>query len=147
MFTFTPRTEEELNAMNLLEPGEGIFEILDAIQEVSQNGNNQIKLKLRVLDKNGREGIIFDYLVNIEFMEYKIRHFCECIGLMEKYNLGGFDANDCLGKSGKLKIGISKDKKGQYPDKNSIVDYLKGSESKTIQKELLKPFADDDIPF
>jgi hypothetical protein len=34
--------------------------------------------------------------------------------------LGSLDAIDFVGKTGLAKIGIQKDKTGQYPDKNSI---------------------------
>lgn len=145
MFTFTPKTEQDFQTMNLLEPGEGNFEIMNAIQKVSENGNPMIELILKVWDKNGKERNIFDYLVNVPSMEHKIKRFCDCCGLEVQYQAGCFAAEDCIGKSGKLKIAITKDKSGQYPDKNTVAGYLVGKGE--IVSFNIPALADDDLPF
>lgn len=143
MFTFTPKTEEELSAINLLEPGEGLFEVIQAIQKTSKSGNNMIEMKLRAWDKNGKEKIIHDYLVNIPELEFKIKHFCESTGMIEKYQQGKFTDIDCVGKTGKLKLIIKKDKTGDYADKNSVADYIKTDSFNTSENN----FINDDLPF
>lgn len=141
MFSFTPKTEEELNANNLLTPGIANFEVVQAMQKVSKSGNSMIEMKLRIWDRNGKEKIIHDYLVDIPSMSYKIKHFCDSTEMSDKYEQGCFSDVDCIGKTGKLKIIISKDKTGGYPDKNSVADYL------TTESKKEDAFHDDDIPF
>jgi hypothetical protein len=144
--TFTARTEEEINAINLLEPGECDFEVAKAVSKKSKaSGNPMIELTLKVWDIKGKEKTIFDYLINIPSMEYKIKHFCDSVGLDEDYQAGSLSAVKCEGKFGKLKLTIAKDKSGQYPDKNAVQDYVKSVSKKTNGTE--QPPFDDDIPF
>lgn|SRR3982750_488328 len=139
---FEPKKEEEL--ITLLAVGDGDFEVSTAKKEVSGAGNHQIKLVLKVWDSLGNQGIIFDYLMlnghNLSLR--KIRHFCYAAGLESSYEEGKLNASQCSGRTGKLKIGIQKDKEGVYPDKNSVQDYI------FIKKNTLaeNPI-DDEIPF
>lgn len=125
MLNFIPKTEKELSSINLFEPGTCAFEIIEAFQKNSKNGNPMIELKIRIWDKNGREKIISDYLVVIPEMEFKIKHFCDATGLEDKYNSGTLEDIDCVNKNGQLKLTITKDKSGKYPDKNTVLDYIK----------------------
>ena len=146
--TFTPRSDEEINALNLLEPGECDYEVVKAESKLSQaSGNKMIELVLKVWDVKGREKYVYDYLVNTPRMEYKIKHFCESANLMEDYISGSLSAIKCTGRCGKLKLIISKDKSGEHKDKNSVQDYIKLSEKEKVEFEKTKPFVDDDIPF
>ena len=146
---FTPMTEDKINEMGLLPNGLYDFEVLNAKDQLSKNGNEMIKLTLKVFDKSGKDRIIYDYLLNLESTQYKIKHFCDVAGLGEKYKLGEFNSIDCLGKSGKAKIQIQKDKTGQYPVRNTVSDYVLSSEKKNIkiEKEDLGPEFDEHLPF
>lgn len=140
--TFTPQTDDEL--IDLLSEGYGSFEVLSSEALKSKNENPMIKLVLKVWDKNGSTQNIFDYLLLTDknFSKRKIKHFCMCVGLDDKYNAGGLNAIDCLGKSGNLEIKTQHDKDGKYPPKSIVFDYLKKIDSTEENKGL-----NDDIPF
>lgn len=121
---FEPKKEEDL--ITLLEIGIGDYEVIKAEAKTSKTGNSMIELTLKVWDSLGNQGNIFDYLIlnghNLSMR--KIRHFCYSSGLISSYEEGKLNAYQCLGKVGKLQIGIQKDKEGKYPDKNSVNDYI-----------------------
>jgi hypothetical protein len=148
---FAPKPESEL--IDLLETGEGNYEVIEAIKKYSKStGNPMIELKLHVWDSKGQEGTLFDYLMltGSNFSLRKIRHFCYSCGLGHLYEKGSLAAMDCVGKAGKLKIDFQKGNNG-YQDKNVVKDYIAESEGEakktdsrfTSQEEKLE----DDIPF
>lgn len=128
--------------MSLLEPGIYPFQVSSATNETSKSGNEMIKLVLNIWDKDGHLHLIFDYL--LEAMGYKLRHFCETTGLIDKYEHGEINVDDCMNKQGYVELciqeGSIKDNGARYPSRNSVKDYAKKSESK-------KDDLDDDIPF
>jgi hypothetical protein len=138
----TPKTDQELASMNLIQPGQYPFEVIVATDKVSKSGNEMIELKLKIWDENNKERVVFDYLLDSMF--HKIKHFCEITGLIDKYNSESLLASHCLGKSGYLDLAIQKDKSGIYGDKNSVKDYVV-----TISSEPKKEdeFINDQIPF
>jgi hypothetical protein len=139
---FTPKTEEELNALTLVPEGIYDFEIIAAHDAISKSGNEMIQLSIHFYDKDGKLKSIDDYL--LEALAYKLRHAAEACGLIEKYKKGELDAEDFIGKTGKFKLGISKGKAnplgGFYRDKNDVKDYIVGSKSSPVA-------LDDEIPF
>jgi hypothetical protein len=140
---FTPKTEKELAEEGLLKTDNYDFEVLNAENAISQKGNPMIKLKLNVFGPDGRGVHIFDYLM--EAMAFKLRHFCDGAGLIEKYESGKLDAADCVGRTGKAFIRIESDKNGVYPDKNVVKDYWKKEQ---IEKGTAADVtSQDDIPF
>ena len=147
---FKPKSESEMQSDSLLDTGLYDFEVMTAEDKVSKNGNEMIALKLRVFSDRG-ERHIYDYL--LESTAWKLKHFCEIAGF--DYENGTLIAIDCAGVCGKVKIGISKDKTGQYGPKNQVNDYLSPKEmglavmtpSATKQALDAPKFADDDIPF
>lgn len=146
---FTPKSDEELQMMNLMHEGEYPFEVLDATPEVSKSNNEMIKLKLKVFDQEGREHVIFDYL--LEALSWKLKHFCKATGLLDDYEAGVLDHLKCIGKSGYVKIIIQKGNVnpsgGHYADKNSVKDYIFAeSENKPFPKPTTD-FKDDELPF
>jgi hypothetical protein len=151
---FKPKSEQELQAMLLVEPQECDFEVVSAEDAFSAKGNEMIKLKLRVYTDSG-ERFIFDYLM--EAMAYKLRHFAEATGLIAQYEAGTMTAMDCLNRSGRLKLGIDRDKTGQYADRNGVKDYLpteaQSRESRHLEAKAnayappSPKFEDDEIPF
>lgn len=142
---FTPKTENEIAAENLLAPGIYGFEIIEAKDEVSRAGNEMIKLTVHVFD-DGQPVTIFDYLM--EKVAYKLRHAAEACGLLSDYEHGLLNAADFEGRTGRCKVVIQKDKSGQYPDKNGIADYLK-ADATSAPARPKAPAADlnDEIPF
>ena len=126
---FTPKEEKDLKKPFDLLPDNSIydFDVLTATDEVSEKGNEMIKLNigLYVTDRIGPR--IFDYL--LPSMEAKLRHFCDTVGLLREYESGRLTAGICEGRSGRVKVGIQKGKAkpdgdGSYPDKNVAKDYI-----------------------
>lgn len=118
---FTPKTEDELARASLLEAGVYPFEVLVASEGLSKTGNEMIKLKLNVFGNSGEQVHVFDYL--LEKLEFKLRHFCETIGLLEKYEKGTLSEMDCEGKSGFVKIAIEP-ANDRFGPKNVVKDYI-----------------------
>lgn len=135
---FTPKTEKQIAEDCLRPAGIYSFEIVDATNEISKKGNEMIKLSLRLYSKDGDDcGILSDYL--LESLAYKLRHAAIACGLDALYGGGTLDASDFIGKTGDLKLAIKRDKTGQYPDQNSVSDYL--------LKKSVAVDVDDGIPF
>lgn len=141
-------TDEQLNEIKdqkkLLEPGTYDFEVINAISEISKSNNNMIKLTLKVWGKDGSIHTIFDYLVNMPSMWWKIRHFADSVGLESD-----FIADDCQGLTGKIDILIQQGKPnlsgGLYADKNSVKDYIKNTIPRKI-KDKNEIDLNDDLP-
>jgi hypothetical protein len=158
-FTFPVLSDDEIQSMNLVPEGQYNFEVVKATDKVSKQGNAMLELQLKIWDSSGKERIVFDYLVGIPAMVYKIKNFCQTTGLTEKYNMGSFSAHDCLNKRGTAYIVVQKGSMkidgGFYPDKNSVKDY--GTANVPLSKQDLSvnpstqkldsPEFDDHIPF
>lgn len=155
-----PKTEKEIAEMRLMPKGWYPFTIGEAEEKTSKKGNEMIVLNVRVYRDNGFV-FIKDYLMDTEFGAHKLRHIAETCGVLDDYERGGLHASDLIDKEGYAKIGIEKDKAGQYPDKNKIEDYAsKPPETKggadAVSKSESKPpkpadpdldAEGDDIPF
>lgn len=138
---FSPKTEKELAEANLWANGEYPFEIVKAEEATDKNGGDMFKLQVKVYDGE-RFQFIFDY-VSPNWMEHKLRHLAESVGLLADYETGVMEAYQLEGKTGVAKVNVQKDKTGQYPDKNGIADYV-------VKRESMKAVAqpdDDFIPF
>lgn len=145
-----PLSAQELKTGDLISPGTYDFEVIDAQDATSKNGNEMIKLQVRIALPDGRFKIVFDYL--LEALAYKLGHFCEATGLEKKYQSGEFEAYDCIGKKGRLKIAIQVDKSGTYADKSVISDYLPTDEfvaakDAKVAGGIGTPAFDDELPF
>jgi len=125
-FSFQPMTEEELQALNMVDDGVYDFEVIKATQKTSRSGNQMIELQLMIWDKQGKAHTVFDYLVSITSMIYKIKHFCDSTGLDAEYKAGNFDVMQCEGRRGKAHIiiqtGQPNPNGGMYQDKNAVKD-------------------------
>ncbi len=156
----TPRTtqeldlmrEEALKAFKPLDPGIYNFQVINAEAKISKNGHEMIELQLCVWDRDGKEKMIKDWL--LDAMAFKTRHFAEGCGLLDKYNLGQINADDCFNRSGKVDLIIQKGKPkpdgdGNYPDRNSVKDYVKSGIKPDVASNQSEPdfFDDQVIPF
>jgi hypothetical protein len=153
---FEAKSENELRRENLIPAGEYGFEVLTAEDKQSAKGNDMIALKLIVYMSDGSQRHVYDWI--LEAFAFKLRHFCEATGLIEDYNAGRLCAADCVGRSGKVKIGINEDKSGDYPPSNRVLDYIvaKGNAQpaapaavpKQAPRESAKQLDDDEkLPF
>lgn len=139
-FSFKPQTEEEV--LNLFKEGIYNFKVKAAEDKISQAGNPMIKLTLMVWDNAGNERYVVDYLM--EKLMYKVKHFCDAVGLEKKYAAGAFEASDCINKTAQCKLRI--EESDGYLPQNRVQDYLKGEEK--AKKEEEPVFDNDaDLPF
>lgn len=145
---YTPKSEKEIAEERLLPEGEYPYQISGAIEKTSKSGNDMIELTVRVFKPDGSFVLVTDYL--LESLAYKLRHAAVACGLEKIYDAGTLTADNFIGKEGMLKLGIQKDKNGQYPDRNSVKDYIvpKDGEAKVvIPKDSLTKILEDEIPF
>lgn len=148
---FTPISEgvavSQANAFRLWPRGIYDYEVIDAKDRISKSGNDMIELTLNVTNQEGKTRKIFDYLVDVEAMSYKIRHFASASHLLPTYDKGELAANDCLQTNGRLQLGIQKGKDG-YQDKNVVQDYVPTIEgAPLIASKAPEDVPDDEIPF
>jgi hypothetical protein len=148
---FEPKSEAEVAAANLIPGGEYPFEVVSAEEQISKSsGNDMIKLVVGVSTEDGGTRNIFDYLVGSEGSAYKVRGFAVATGHLDKYDNGELKADEMVGWSGWCRVGIQKDKTGQYPDKNVIRDYFakaNGAAPTAKPKGQAPAMVDEDIPF
>jgi hypothetical protein len=138
-----PKSDEEL--VDIWDIGQYQFEVANAEETTSKNGNEMIKLTIKVWDRLGKTRTIFDYLLESPLpAAAKLKAFCKITGLLEKYEAGNITADDCIGKGGILALGIETDDSGKYGPKNKINGYKESLPEGAKTPE--KPF-DDDIPF
>jgi hypothetical protein len=146
---FEPKTDQEIEKLakaNLLPPGIYDFEVYSAEDTTSQKGNEMTALKLRIDGESDK--IIPDWLVAIDNMAFKLKHFAETTGLIAEYDAGEMTAEMMRGRVGKAKVGIQPAKDG-YAAKNKIVDYIKPvdvEKNAQVQSARAKDL-DDEIPF
>jgi hypothetical protein len=123
---FKPKTEHELATDDLWAPGQYDFEVREADETISKtSGADMIKLTLYVFRPDGERRTVFDYLVGTEGGQRKVRSFAQAVGLLAQYEKGELLAIDMVQRTGQLKLRVEQDKSGQFPDKNSVADYLK----------------------
>lgn len=149
---FTPLDEEALNAQRgILKEGEADFEVMIANDKFSKSsGQPMIELKLKVWDCEGKEGIIFDYLVGN--VQWKLHQFLASVGRLDLYESGDVNTDILLGMCGKALLKLQKDKTGKYPDQMRVTEYFIPSAPTENKKESTQSPAsilanEDDIPF
>ncbi len=124
---FKPKTDAEIEAdrmanSGILPAGTYECEVHSAEDTVSKNGNDMIKMGLRVYDAGGVPYFVFDYL--LEAIAHKLRHAAVALGMAAAYDAGTLIGDDMIGRTCRVRLRVEKDKNGQFPDKNVVVDYL-----------------------
>jgi len=151
-YDFTPLSEEELNDLNIIDEGIYNFEVVKSIRRTSKAGNPMCELTLKFWDSEGKIHTLFDYLVfsSIGLNIRKIKHFCDSVGLVEKYKQGSLP-EEFAGYSGKVHVGIQEEKPnpngGFYAKKNIVTDYVVTELGAVKYESTEKPFVDSDLPF
>jgi hypothetical protein len=125
------RDQQEYKIMPTYEAGteptllpEGVypFTVLDAVDAISNAGRNpMIELTLLVRGPNGDEARVYDRLVFVKNMGWKIDHFRTATGETVVKGPASFDAVDALDRSGKCLLAIE-DYQGR--EKNVVKDYI-----------------------
>jgi hypothetical protein len=154
IFSFTPRTDVEIHEFQnkkLLPEGIYPFIVKEIEPGVSEAGNPMLIVRLGIMDNNGEERNIMDYLLATDGWIYKLKHFCESIGFEREYNEGKLDPLKAIHRSGLVKLVIKKgDMKSDgtfFKDSNSVKDYLKGDPSVQKKPVEIAPSLNDDIAF
>ena len=77
--TYTTKAPEA--AQFHVPPGDYTLNVMDATEETSKSGNDQIKLKLRVVNEDGTLGVsLYEYLVFSEKALFRIDQFLAACG-------------------------------------------------------------------
>jgi hypothetical protein len=156
---FQPKTEEQIIAENLWPEGEYDFEIVKAEEKISKTkpdgsgGNPMIQLTVKIFSPEGKFRLVDDFLM--EKMAFKLRHCADACRLLDKYNIGELRDTDFVGKAGRCEVVIQEGQKkpdgGKYPDKNTIKDYIKRTDTAVAASVAAKAkdvaAVDDEIPF
>jgi hypothetical protein len=154
---FTAKTEKQLVEERLIPDGVYPFEVISAEDKKSKKGNDMIEMEVRLFMPDGTSRSMTDWIM--EKMAFKLFHFCAYTGLSQKYDAGTLQSQDCVGRTGFAKVGIQADKSGQYPDRNTIADYVRTPEMKKNGVVASKPeqtgtsplvrneALDEDVPF
>jgi len=130
--------EEYLASLKPLDPGIYDFQVLKSSFKISEKtGNHMIELQLKVFGHDGKEYVLWDWLVATKGMAFKTKHFWESVGHPEMY-IGKAEVEDFENQMGKLETNIGKDQKGNL--RARIKDYVPAPKNEEV------PF-DDDINF
>lgn len=146
-FSYTPRTDEEWQLLNLLPEGKYFFKTIEVEESKTKNGDPMLVLKNLVTAPNGQERTIKDWLIANDEMGYKIKHYCDAVGLEAVYMAGQFNANSCKDKTGFLEIKIAP-ANGGYGPSNKVKSYVSKNKVNLNQTaKTPKEILDDNIPF
>lgn len=145
---FTPKSaaqiekeKQEKAEQFLLSKGEYDFEVVNAEHAISKtSGKDMIKLRLKVFAPDGKERYVTDYLVSS--MEHKLYEFAWSAGIGEQYDAGQFEAEDCQGRCGRVKLKIEK-QKGWEP-KNSVSGYVVPKKGEQAASPLAQKLQNED---
>lgn len=146
-FKWTVYKENEVEQINsMFVVGECEFQIVFAEEKVSKAGNEMIKVVLDVWDSNGKKIKLYDYIVDIPTMAWKVKHFCESIAV--DYEKGSFSAESIVMKGGKCVTHYRKEKMDDGSEREfvRVKDYIKNEKKDEPHTNEQKSF-DDDIPF
>jgi hypothetical protein len=124
----TPKTEAEARSASrrVMLSGWHEAQILHAHEARSKRGNDMIAISVTVADAEGRVRTFRDWLTNTTLGGLKLRHACEGVGALGRYESGEVGAADFPeGHTLRVKIGI--EKKRGYPDREVIEDYASSS--------------------
>jgi hypothetical protein len=128
---FTPtRTEAEaatLSKPNLL-TGWHLGQISEAVEKISQAGNDMMQLTILVAGPNGKPRTIWDYLTPFGRGVLKFRHAAIAVGAAAQYDAGNISPDDFVGRSVQVKLSIQK--KTGFPDASRIDDYKVAASSR-----------------
>lgn len=146
---FTPKSREEVDDMNVLEPGTYDFEVVEAEEKVSNSGNEMVAINMKVFRKDGSFAFVRDWLMNMDnyYAQHKCRAFLETTGRDE--------VNEYVqGATGLVALQI--EETPQYGKQNKVVGYPTERTQAPDRKEKSEPVTstgaaflppDDEIPF
>ena len=140
---FTPKPRDEVNKMNVLEPGTYDFEVTKAVEETSKSGNPMLVVDMKCFRPDGTCAFVRDWLVNADnyMCQHKCRSFCETTGCDELNQY-------VVGQSGLVAVQVEETE--EYGKQNRVLGYpteRKGEGPPAPASPEPASVADDDIPF
>lgn len=137
---FTPQAESELSKFDNLPDGEYPFTVLESAEVASKSEKNKgrpmVKLKLCVHGKE-YDRHVYDYFADW-FSEWKLKHFCEAVGLAKDYSIGHVDPSDNQWQNRQGCVRIETENDPKYGKKNVVSDYIP-NENQTVEAIQGKP--------
>jgi hypothetical protein len=127
----TVRTEVEavrVSTRTLLKPGWHDGVITEAIEKVARSGNDCIELTVVIGEKTLR-----DWLSDADRGAAKLRHACEAVGALARYEAGEITQDDFPGHDVQVKIGIQKGTRSFPGDRHMIEDYRAAAGSRVVE--------------
>jgi hypothetical protein len=129
----TPKTEAEARSASrrVMLSGWHDARIVLAHEARSKRGNDMIEISVTVTDAEGHDRTFRDWLTNRALGGLKLRHACEAVGALARYDSGEIEAADFPeGHTLRVKIGI--EKKRGFPDRQVIEDYAASSAASVV---------------
>jgi hypothetical protein len=105
-------------------------EFLEAVEKDSRRGNPMIEVLLAVYDGEGATREYRDWLTTSERGAEKLRHACEAVAALAKYDAGEISQDDFPGHACQVRLDI--EKKRGFPDRSVIIDYKPASASGVV---------------
>lgn len=145
-------TEQEDEMRGIIEKGDYPFIVVSIEQKLTKSGNYEmLALEIEVTDNQGRQRKMKDWIVLMDEMGWKLRHFAATCGLLDKYENRTLRPADFLKRNGVVRIAVGerKDADGNKTGQkqNHVVDYVKPlGEASAPRNDDQPPFIDDDIP-
>jgi hypothetical protein len=129
----TFRTEAEAHSVSRRKLLSGWHDarITEAIEKPSKRGNDMIELTIMVPDGDGNERTFRDYLTDTALGAVKLRHACEGVGALERFEAGEIAPEDFV-NPGAVRVKLGVEKKRGYPDRNVIEDYAASSAAPVV---------------
>lgn len=137
-------TEQEDQMRHLLEKGEYPFHVKSIKEGKTKNNKyDMLTLDIAVMDINGREITVKDWVVLMDEMAWKLRHLAATCDVLNLYDDNLLQSKDFLGKNGVVKLGIREYENEEHEKRlvNYVIDYIKPDCAKKSDS-----FLDDDIP-
>lgn len=151
---FKPKTDDELYPK--YKEGDAQFEVISAKDGSTQGGVPYLELNLKFYDADGRQGFVHDWLYGTDKSIWKLKGFCDSVGLDVEYMTGDITPQMCSRKTGICVLSYRKNKE-TGKDELSIARYVKekqeANKADTVKQQSssqtasMDKFEDDDIPF
>lgn len=113
--------------------GDYPFVVISAEDRISKNGNEMIAIEMEFTVSDDRTITVYDYLTFTDAALFKIKQFCDAVGLADKWAAGELNADDCIGLEGSARL----EKGDQYMQ---VAWYIpKGGWKESPTKKTLSP--------
>ena len=144
--------------------GDYPFCVVGATERLSKAGNEMINLEMQ-FDVGGEKPMTcYESLVFTPKAVFKIKQFCDAVGLQDKWESENLEADDCIGAEGKARLakgekymeiqwfcmpeGFTESPASNLSDADKKrLDKARASVSKPKPEPVMAAFDDDDIPF